>query len=223
MTSRPTASRLTFRTARSSRPCAIRSTGSIPCTSSCATTDGSGAEPSTRCCNHAPNLGGGNRYAAHLEVWFDTFGRENVLVTMYDELRDAAANVSQSRLPISSVSTASRILSRAQVQRRRELFCSRAEKSPPRGQRRDAEPMAQGPSGIRSRSICSNATAFGNSARDAGSSIRALRRNRKSACASATSPKSKRSKNCSRIDLSAWKIPGAAARSATKAGPPGWH
>src|SRR5208337_2298687 len=35
-----------------------------------------------------PNLGGGNRYAAHLQTWFDTFGRENVLVTMYDELRD---------------------------------------------------------------------------------------------------------------------------------------
>ena len=35
-----------------------------------------------------PNLGGGNRYAARLETWFDTFGRENVLVTMYDELRD---------------------------------------------------------------------------------------------------------------------------------------
>jgi hypothetical protein len=35
-----------------------------------------------------PNLGGGNRYAAHLQTWFDTLGRENVLVTMYDELRD---------------------------------------------------------------------------------------------------------------------------------------
>jgi hypothetical protein len=34
------------------------------------------------------NFGGGNRYAAHLNTWFDTFGRENVLVTMYDELRD---------------------------------------------------------------------------------------------------------------------------------------
>jgi Sulfotransferase domain len=38
--------------------------------------------------NARPNLGGGNRYAAHLETWFGTFGRENVLVTMYDELRD---------------------------------------------------------------------------------------------------------------------------------------
>jgi Sulfotransferase domain len=36
----------------------------------------------------SPNLGGGNRYAAHLQMWFDNFGRENVLVTMYDELRD---------------------------------------------------------------------------------------------------------------------------------------
>ena len=35
-----------------------------------------------------PGLGGGNRYAAHLKMWFDNFGRENVLVTMYDELRD---------------------------------------------------------------------------------------------------------------------------------------
>ena len=34
-----------------------------------------------------PNLGSGNRYAAHLKTWFDLFGRENVLVTMYDELR----------------------------------------------------------------------------------------------------------------------------------------
>src|ERR1700722_14308724 len=35
-----------------------------------------------------PELGGGNRYSAHLKTWFDTFGRDNVLVTMYDELRD---------------------------------------------------------------------------------------------------------------------------------------
>jgi Sulfotransferase domain len=34
-----------------------------------------------------PNLAGGNRYAFHLRKWFNTFGRENVLVTMYDELR----------------------------------------------------------------------------------------------------------------------------------------
>jgi hypothetical protein len=34
-----------------------------------------------------PHLGGGNRYASHLEAWFESFGRENVLVTMYDELR----------------------------------------------------------------------------------------------------------------------------------------
>ena len=34
-----------------------------------------------------PQLGGGNRYAFHLKAWFQTFGRENVLVTMYDELR----------------------------------------------------------------------------------------------------------------------------------------
>jgi len=35
-----------------------------------------------------PDLGGGNRYAASLRTWFEAFGRENVLVTMYDELRD---------------------------------------------------------------------------------------------------------------------------------------
>jgi sulfotransferase family protein len=35
-----------------------------------------------------PNLGGGNRYAEHLRTWFVNFGRDNVLVTMYDELRD---------------------------------------------------------------------------------------------------------------------------------------
>ena len=34
-----------------------------------------------------PNLAAGNCYAAHLKTWFDTFGRENVLVTIYDELR----------------------------------------------------------------------------------------------------------------------------------------
>ncbi len=39
-----------------------------------------------------PTLGGGNRYAAHLEAWFESFGRENVLVTMYDELRDEPQN-----------------------------------------------------------------------------------------------------------------------------------
>lgn len=33
------------------------------------------------------NLAGGNRYAPLLKAWFDSFGRENVLVTMYDELR----------------------------------------------------------------------------------------------------------------------------------------
>jgi len=34
-----------------------------------------------------PGLGGDNRYAFHLRKWFETFGRENVLVTRYDELR----------------------------------------------------------------------------------------------------------------------------------------
>ncbi len=34
-----------------------------------------------------PQLGGGNNYASRLEAWFQAFGRENVLVTMYDELR----------------------------------------------------------------------------------------------------------------------------------------
>ena len=33
------------------------------------------------------NLAGGNRYAPILETWFESFGRENVLVTLYDELR----------------------------------------------------------------------------------------------------------------------------------------
>jgi hypothetical protein len=32
-------------------------------------------------------MGGGNRYAFHLKKWFETFGRENVLITLYDELR----------------------------------------------------------------------------------------------------------------------------------------
>ena len=34
-----------------------------------------------------PGLGGGNRYAFNLRKWFENFGRENVLITMYDELR----------------------------------------------------------------------------------------------------------------------------------------
>ena len=34
-----------------------------------------------------PEFAGGNRYATHLKSWFDTFGRENVLVTFYDQLR----------------------------------------------------------------------------------------------------------------------------------------
>ena len=33
-----------------------------------------------------PEFGNGNRYASYLRKWFDTLGRENVLVTMYDEL-----------------------------------------------------------------------------------------------------------------------------------------
>ena len=37
--------------------------------------------------NTWPSMGGGNRYAFHLKTWFETFGRENVLVTLYDELR----------------------------------------------------------------------------------------------------------------------------------------
>jgi hypothetical protein len=35
----------------------------------------------------SPHFGGGNRYAPLLESWFEAFGRENVLVTIYDELR----------------------------------------------------------------------------------------------------------------------------------------
>jgi hypothetical protein len=34
-----------------------------------------------------PDLAGANRYAFYLKQWFETFGRENVLVTMYDDLR----------------------------------------------------------------------------------------------------------------------------------------
>jgi Sulfotransferase domain len=34
-----------------------------------------------------PTMAKGNRYAPHLEGWFDAFGRENVLITIYDELR----------------------------------------------------------------------------------------------------------------------------------------
>jgi hypothetical protein len=34
-----------------------------------------------------PDLGAGNGLARYLKKWFGTFGRENVLVTMYDELR----------------------------------------------------------------------------------------------------------------------------------------
>ena len=34
-----------------------------------------------------PSMAGANRYAFHLKEWFDTFGRDNVLVTIYDELR----------------------------------------------------------------------------------------------------------------------------------------
>ena len=34
-----------------------------------------------------PSMAKGNRYASHLQGWFDQFGRENILVTMYDELR----------------------------------------------------------------------------------------------------------------------------------------
>ncbi|HEV2170560.1 MAG TPA: sulfotransferase [Candidatus Binatus sp.] len=34
-----------------------------------------------------PGLAGGNRYAFNLRKWFENFGRENVLITMYDELR----------------------------------------------------------------------------------------------------------------------------------------
>ena len=34
-----------------------------------------------------PHLGSANRYTEHLKKWFTEFGRENVLVTLYDELR----------------------------------------------------------------------------------------------------------------------------------------
>ncbi len=37
--------------------------------------------------NAWPLMASGNHYARHLKGWFDTFGKENVLVTMYDELR----------------------------------------------------------------------------------------------------------------------------------------
>ena len=39
-----------------------------------------------------PSMAKGNRYASHLKGWFDTFGRENVLVTIYDELRSDPQN-----------------------------------------------------------------------------------------------------------------------------------
>jgi len=43
-----------------------------------------------------PHLGSANRYAEHLKKWFDQFGRENVLVTLYDELRaDPASYVNR--------------------------------------------------------------------------------------------------------------------------------
>jgi hypothetical protein len=34
-----------------------------------------------------PSMAKGNQYASHLQGWWDHFGRENVLVTMYDEMR----------------------------------------------------------------------------------------------------------------------------------------
>jgi hypothetical protein len=34
-----------------------------------------------------PSMAGDNKYASNLKEWFETFGRENVLVTFYDELR----------------------------------------------------------------------------------------------------------------------------------------
>lgn len=37
--------------------------------------------------NAWPSMGSGNRYSFHLKAWFAAFGRENVLVTIYDELR----------------------------------------------------------------------------------------------------------------------------------------
>ncbi len=36
---------------------------------------------------HRPHLDEANQYASHLKRWFGLFGRENVLVTNYDELR----------------------------------------------------------------------------------------------------------------------------------------
>jgi hypothetical protein len=42
--------------------------------------------------NTWPSLAGGNRYAFHLKAWFENFGRENVLVTFYDELRAEPRN-----------------------------------------------------------------------------------------------------------------------------------
>ena len=38
---------------------------------------------------HRPHLDQANRYSEHLKGWFDLFGRENVLVTNYDELRES--------------------------------------------------------------------------------------------------------------------------------------
>jgi hypothetical protein len=37
--------------------------------------------------NAWPSMAKGNRYASNLKNWYDNFGRENVLVTMYEELR----------------------------------------------------------------------------------------------------------------------------------------
>ncbi len=95
-----------------------------------------------------PDLGGGNRYASHLETWFDTFGRENVLVTMYDELRDDPQEYLNRVCDFIGV-TANCARAARRSQRRRELVRSRTEESPARGRRVPADVLAQGTSGLR--------------------------------------------------------------------------
>ena len=84
---RASASSARFRIAESSRPCAIRSTELYSVYKLLRHYGWIRSGTFDEIINAWPNLGSGNRYAEYLEYWFESFGRENVLVTMYDELR----------------------------------------------------------------------------------------------------------------------------------------
>ena len=142
-----------------------------------------------------PSMAKGNRYASNLQGWFDQFGRENVLVTMYDELR---SDPQQYLNRITGFVGIDRIALSDSPRIRDDVY---AFYRAPRN-RKLARKAWRVKSWLKGRqaygeSTCSNAQAYGNSAEGAESHFHSSHPSRMRGCGSASYPKSEPSKNCS--------------------------